>query len=97
MSEACRAAREDVEALAAKHAEVRWLGVAAGLWAAPQDLAEYRQEAKVTIPLALDADGAVFRRFGVTSAPGFARLDAQGRLQARADRIDAAFVTGGGR
>lgn len=94
MAKACRAARERVETLASAHPEVRWVGVAAGLWATAQDVADYRREAKVTIPIGHDADGGVFRRFGVVSAPAFARLDREGRLTARAAEIDAAFVKG---
>jgi thiol-disulfide isomerase/thioredoxin len=64
----CRAAREQVTALA-RTSSVRWLGVASGLWATPDDLREYRTKYKVTIPLTLDSSGALFRRFRVKDTP----------------------------
>src|SRR5262245_55432900 len=38
----CRQAREQVDALARANRDVRWLGVASGLWATPGELRDYR-------------------------------------------------------
>jgi peroxiredoxin len=83
-SAACRAAREQVEALAHDSA-IRWLGIASGLWASGPELAAYRDEQKVTIPLALDESGTLFRAFGVTNVPTVLLVDAQGRIVRRID------------
>jgi peroxiredoxin len=83
-SEACRAVREQVETLANDRA-IRWLGIASGLWASEPELAAYRDEQKVTIPLALDESGALFRAFGVTNVPTLLLLDANARIVRRID------------
>ena len=78
----CRAAREQIEARAARPA-VRWLGVASGLWASSEDLAGYRDQYHVTIPLTLDESGRLFREFRVTSVPTLLLIDGSGRLVRR--------------
>jgi peroxiredoxin len=83
-SAACRAVREQVETLA-NDSRIRWLGIASGLWASEPELAAYRDESKVTIPLALDESGALFRAFGVTNVPSLLLVDAQGRIVRRID------------
>jgi peroxiredoxin len=85
-SAACRVAREQSERLA-RDSRRRWVGIASGLWAADEDLADYRKEKQVTLPLLLDETGAVFRRFGVTEVPTLFVIDGHGRIQARIDRV----------
>jgi thiol-disulfide isomerase/thioredoxin len=79
-AEACRQAREQTEQLAAT-AKMRWIGVASGLWATTAELADYRQENRVSIPLALDESGDVFRRFGVRDVPTFIVVSPEGQLE----------------
>jgi hypothetical protein len=74
--------RTQVSALA-DDPRVRWLGVASGLWAATEDLRKYRKEYQVTIPLTLDASGAVFREFRVNDVPTVLIADARGKLLRR--------------
>ncbi|MEI7036646.1 TlpA disulfide reductase family protein [Fulvimonas yonginensis] len=81
----CRAMREQVTALA-RRPGVRWLGIASGLWADPDDLAAWRRQHAIGWPLALDADGALFRRFGVMHVPTVLLADAQGRIVARVEQ-----------
>src|SRR5262249_34243704 len=81
-SQACRNMREEVNALA-PGSNVQWLGVASGLWATSKDLAEYEKDPGTTIPLTLDADGKLFRSFGVRSVPTVILIDAQGRITRR--------------
>jgi thiol-disulfide isomerase/thioredoxin len=78
----CRAAREQIAARAARPA-VRWLGVASGLWASSEDLADYRDQYHVTIPLTLDESGRLFREFRVSRVPTLLLIDASGRLVRR--------------
>ena len=82
VSRNCRVAREQVEQLKNEH-HVRWLGVASGLWASPNDLREYREKYKVTIPLTLDESGTLFREFRVTDTPTLVLVDSQGRFVRR--------------
>jgi peroxiredoxin len=82
VSRNCRLAREQVELLKQDH-HVRWLGVASGLWASPDDLREYREKYKVTIPLTLDESGTLFREFRVTDTPTLVLVDSQGRFVRR--------------
>ncbi|MFD0322413.1 TlpA family protein disulfide reductase [Lysobacter gummosus] len=83
-SRECRAVREQLVALGRDNS-VRWVGVASGLWASEQDLREYRDQHRIPVPLALDRDGAVFRRFGIARVPAVIVVDAQGRVARRVE------------
>ena len=79
-AKACANARLDIENIAAKNPNVEWIGIAGGPWATAQDLADYRKNNKVTIPLALDKAGAMFRAFGIHDIPTVALINPEGRL-----------------
>jgi peroxiredoxin len=79
-AQACARRRQEIEAIKAKMPGVEWLGIAGGPWATAQDLGDYRKNNTVTIPLALDKDGALFRAFGVRDLPTVALIDPSGRL-----------------
>jgi thiol-disulfide isomerase/thioredoxin len=88
ISASCRSAREQVSALArGRHA--RWLGVASGLWASPDDLRKYQADYKVRIPLTLDESGTLFRAFRVTNVPTVLVADASGKIVRRVEFDDA--------
>jgi thiol-disulfide isomerase/thioredoxin len=78
----CRGAREQLEARAADP-QVRLLGVASGLWASAEDLADYRDQYHVTIPLTLDESGRLFREFRVMTVPTLLLIDGHGRIVQR--------------
>jgi thiol-disulfide isomerase/thioredoxin len=82
ISASCRRTREQVSELA-RDQRVRWLGIASGLWATPEDLRKYQTEYKIHIPLTLDESGALFRTFRVTDVPTVLVADAQGRVLQR--------------
>ncbi len=82
VSASCRNMRAQFSALAGDP-RVRWLGIASGLWANSEDLRHYSTEYKVTIPLTLDASGAVFREFRVNEVPTVFIADAAGRIVRR--------------
>ena len=88
LSQSCRGMREKVEALAQKRTDLRWLGVASGLWAARDDLVDYKKTYRVEIPLTLDASGALFRSFRVMHVPTVVLVDAQGRVTRRIEATD---------
>jgi thiol-disulfide isomerase/thioredoxin len=79
----CRQVREQLEALKQQHPDMRWLGVSSGLWTVGGDLKTYAQASQVTLPLALDADGQLFRTFGVMTVPTVIVADAEGRIVSR--------------
>jgi peroxiredoxin len=79
----CRDVREKVDAVAGKVQGARWLGIASGLWATPGDLAAWRDEHKVSIPLTLDDSGNLFRTFGVMNVPTVLVADESGRIVQR--------------
>lgn len=79
---ACRSAREQVSA-SSGDPQLRWLGIASGLWANSEDLRQYRAKYQVTIPLTLDASGEVFRTFRVNDVPTVLIADARGRVLRR--------------
>jgi hypothetical protein len=82
LSADCRAAREASQAHSADPG-LRWLGVASGLWASPEDLLGYRDQYRVTIPLTLDESGQLFREFGVMTVPTLVMIDGSGRIVRR--------------
>lgn len=78
-SQACRRVREDVDRLAAR-GDVEWLGIASNVWSSTESVAAYKAKTKTRLPLALDADGALFRAFGVRDMPSVVLLDPDGRV-----------------
>ena len=89
MSQACQEAREQVSRLS-RRPGVRWLGVAAGLWATQKDLADYQRQTPLPMPVALDESGGFFRSFKVADVPSFVVLDGVGRVVARTRRAELA-------
>ena len=85
----CRSAREQLQARAADP-QVRLLGVASGLWASAEDLADYRDQYHVTIPLTLDESGRLFREFRVMTVPTLLLIDGHGRIVRRLSGAAAA-------
>jgi len=80
----CKAVREQWVAYGSD-ARVRWIGIAAGLWASAQDVLEYRDTHAIRAPLVLDGDGALFRHYGVRQMPAVIVLDANGSELRRLD------------
>jgi thiol-disulfide isomerase/thioredoxin len=81
-SKSCRQVREQIESVA-KDLDVRWLGIASGLWATKDDLSDYKAQYKATIPLALDDTGVWFRSFRVMNVPTILVADADGKIVRR--------------
>lgn len=75
----CRRMREQVSELA-QVPDVRWLGVASGLWATTEDLRDYRQKYAVKLPLTLDASGTLFHAFDISETPAALVVDRTGRI-----------------
>lgn len=89
LAQSCRAVREQVAALSAGAGRVRWLGIASGLWANREELATYRDAHRLGMPLALDASGALFRRFRVSHVPTVLLFDDSGRIVRRIEDAGA--------
>jgi peroxiredoxin len=83
-SQSCRRMREQVSELVGANGigtnGVRWLGIASGLWATPEDLRDYRKQYGMAMPLTLDESGVLFRQFGVTEVPTAILIDRRGRI-----------------
>ncbi len=79
-AQGCARTRAAIERLARSNKSIDWIGIAGGPWATPEDLADYQRKHKVTIPLALDKSGVLFRAFGIRDIPTIALIDASGRL-----------------
>jgi thiol-disulfide isomerase/thioredoxin len=102
----CREVREEVERRQAQGG-ARWIGVASGLWDQEADVVRYRDANAVTLPLVLDADGTLFRSFGVRSTPVIlvfgpggeqvARIDEASGLAELQTALDAALAGRSGR
>jgi peroxiredoxin len=84
----CRQVREQVDSLVHGNSEIRWLGVASGVWATEKELQEYRTQNKLAIPLTLDESGTWFRSFGVVNVPTVLIADAQGQIVRRVEGFD---------
>ncbi|GAA0706190.1 redoxin domain-containing protein [Dokdonella soli] len=78
-SRQCRALREQLAALG-RDRGARWVGIASGLWASEKDLRDYRDEHHIQVPMALDRDGALFRRFDVHRVPTVIVVERDGRI-----------------
>jgi hypothetical protein len=81
--------REQVSALAASPA-ARWLGIASGLWATPEDVRDYEHQYGIHIPLSLDESGTLFRAFNVSQVPTAVVADGSGRIIRRIEAADLA-------
>jgi peroxiredoxin len=88
----CRDVRLQVEELAKQHPDTRWLGVASGIWASPEDLTQYVSKYKVTIPLTLDASGTLFNSFHVRNVPTVIAIDGHGVIEKRIEGSDSSLA-----
>ena len=93
MSAHCRDVRLQVEALAKQHPDTRWLGVASGIWASPDDLTKYVSKYGVTIPLTLDESGTLFNSFHVRSVPTVIAINGHGVIEQRIEGNDPSLAT----
>lgn len=85
----CRQVRKQVDTLSRRLSQVRWLGVASGLWATADDLTVYQTQYRPEIPLTLDKSGNWFRTFQVTSVPTIVLIDRNGRVSRRVQGYSA--------
>jgi peroxiredoxin len=66
--------------MAEKNDGIDWVGVAGGPWSTAEDLREYQKANKITIPLALDESGSLFRAFGIHDIPTIVLIDSRGKI-----------------
>jgi thiol-disulfide isomerase/thioredoxin len=85
---ACASARQQAEALSTD-SSVRWVGVASGLWASRDEVAEYRDKYRISYPIVIDESGALFRAFNVTQVPVVIVLDGDARVRRRVENVDS--------
>lgn len=78
-SQACVRVRREVDSLLAQN-DVEWLGISSGLWATQDDVQDYLNTSKTKLPLALDANDALFRAFAIREIPSVVLLDSNGRV-----------------
>lgn len=89
MAQACLDQVQKVTRIS-RDSSVRWLGVAAGLWAAQKDLVAYQKDHSLQMPLALDETGAFFRAYKIADVPTFVVIDGKGRVIGRTSQADDA-------
>ena len=87
----CRLVREQVEVLVRERADVRWLGIASGLWATQLEMDEYRAKHGTELPLTLDESGEWFRAFDVMDVPTVILADGDGRLVRRVNGFESGW------
>lgn len=78
-SKACERVLNDAERLL-QQTRTEWLGVSSGLWVSESDLVDYQNTSKRVMPLAHDAQDALFRAFGIRDIPSVVLLDTEGRV-----------------
>lgn len=78
-SQDCRRVREQIDQLIAR-GDIDWLGIAHNLWTSSDDIPGYQKKTGTRLPIAFDADGSLFRAFGVHQTPTIALIDPDGRL-----------------
>ena len=88
----CRLVKE-LMSRAPRQADVRWLAISSGLWTSEEDLRDFRKSSHISIPTGLDADGRLFRAFGVQTVPTVMLLDANGKIERIADGRSNALST----
>lgn len=76
-SEACTRVREQVNQLSQQY-DIEWLSVASGLWTEQGDVESYLETTDLTVPVALDSDGSLFRQFAIQQIPSVVLVDGQG-------------------
>jgi len=89
-AEACRRGREAANQLA-KAGDVHLVGISSGLWSSALDVQDYRARNVLRIPLYLDANGQIFRAFGVREVPTMVVIDGSGRIVCRLRANDKAL------
>lgn len=65
----CVAAQKQINALAEKHPNIVWQGIATRLWTGDEELATYTQRHDVTHAFTIDHSNRLFHRFGVKDLP----------------------------
>lgn len=94
MSKACQAQREGLTKAREQYGDrFNWQGVAGRIWTNEAEVADYRKQYKVEMPVALDADGRWFGQYQVREVPTVVLLDAKGRERYRSDELGTAFHT----
>ena len=78
-STACRHVRETVNQLS-KDQNVQWVGIISGLWTKDSDVESYLDTTETAIPVLLDAEGEIHRRFGIQQIPSVVLIDADGKV-----------------
>lgn len=89
-SQACTKARESIQTLAKADPQQQIIGLSSGLWANRDDVVDYGREHGLSIPLAVDDSGALFRKFGIKDVPAFIVIGADGRLVSRSSELQPA-------
>ena len=80
-AKACARARKAISVMAEiKDSGVDWVGVSGGPWSSADDLSAYRLKHKITISLALDNSGDLFRSFGIRDIPTVVLIDSRGKI-----------------
>lgn len=90
-SAACRRVRETVNQLS-KDQNVQWVGIISGLWTKESDVESYLETTETAVPVLLDADGEIHRRFGIQQIPTVVLIDADGEVAEKLGPQDTALT-----
>lgn len=93
-SKACTQVRELLEK-SAEQSEIQWVTVSTNLWSSVADLKDYQNNYHTTMPIVFDADGELFKAFGVNQLPTITVIEANGKMSLKSsiqdDDFDAAL------
>jgi quercetin dioxygenase-like cupin family protein/peroxiredoxin len=86
VAESCRQSREALTlAYRTSSDRASWFAVASRVWVTEADVLAYRKKMQMAYPVALDASGEIFRRFGIKEVPTVLIVDADGTIRSRFD------------
>lgn len=89
-SQACTQVRELLEKQS-KQSDVQWVTVSTNLWSSIADLKDYRKSYNTTMPIVFDADGDLFKLFGINQVPTITLIEANGKVSLKSSIQDADF------
>ncbi|MDE8604846.1 redoxin domain-containing protein [Marinomonas sp. RSW2] len=89
-SQACTRVRELLEEKSTA-SNIQWVTVSTNLWASVDELKDYRVNYGTSLPIVFDADGSLFKQFGVNQLPTITLIDPDGKVSLKSSIQDDDF------
>ncbi|WP_246847742.1 redoxin family protein [Vibrio crassostreae] len=89
-SQACTKVRELLEEKS-QASSIDWVTVSTNVWSSKSELHNYKKSYGTTLPIVFDADGELFKSFGVNQIPTITLIDADGTINVKSSIQDSDF------